>query len=289
MGIGISASQMTETIDLNDLAKVGVVRDQPPYQLPPEAWSLMTNVRLRDESIERLLGWEQVFGTPTWAPHFVMPLSTAALQYWLYVSLAKAAVFDGTSHQDATRTSGGDYTTSFTHQWNGTILGGIPIFNNGVDIPQMWTPPAAATNFANLTNWTSTMRAKVVRALGPFLIAFNITDSGTNKPHLVRWGHPADPGSVPVSWDTADPTRDAGEVDLPDVNSGIILDALPLQGVMYIYKEGSVLETDLDRGEFNFRFQNVSRDVGDTSRAVRHCHRGWAVSCGRDAGRYSPP
>jgi len=406
---------MLQTFDINDLASIGLVSDQPPYQLPPEALSFALNVRYRDGSIERLLGWSALFGTPGVAPHFTLPLSTASNQYWLYTSLTKIFVFDGDSHRNITRPDGAgeeaiatgitpigdltdgaglaelfegttaraaaacaqkasatfcaggatfaagevltkvviygsndagfasganpaytisvrasdtlpvdfetdgvqigaasgtdsadesagvtitlsdqttawehvwfyfeqagsaaqlnfaeftifrrldsDYTGSETRDWNGTILGGIPILNNGADIPQAWEP-GVLTRAEDLPNWTSTMRAKIVRAMGPFLIAFNVTDSGTNKPHLVRWSHPADPGSVPSSWDVSDPAVDTGEVDLPDVNSGVILDALPLQNVMFIYKGGSIWRMSLVGGQGIFDFKTFSETTG---------------------------
>lgn len=226
------------TIDLDDVASIGSVRDVPPYMLPPEAWSLALNMRVVDKGLERLLGWEQVFGTPTVAPSFLMPVSTLSLQFWVYVSLLKAYVWDGAAHTDITRAAG-NYTVTNGADWNGTLLGGVPILNNGADVPQFWAPTTVATKLQNLTNWQAAVRARVVRAFGSFLVAFGITDTGVVFPHLVRWSHPADPGSVPSSWDVTDPTKDTGQSDLPDVNAGIILDALPLGSTMYIYKESS--------------------------------------------------
>lgn len=231
-----------KSIDLDLIASIGSVRDVPPYMLPPEAWSLALNMRAIDNGLESLLGWEQVFGTPGVAPSFLMPVSTLALNYWLYSSLTKIYVWNGASHTNITRQTAGvdvNYTPSSGASWNGTLLGGVPILNNGSDVPQFWSPTTVATKMQNLTNWQAAVRARVIRAFGPFLVAFNITDTGVVYPHLVRWSHPADPGSIPSSWDVTDPTKDTGQTDLPDVNAGIILDALPLGSTMFIYKESS--------------------------------------------------
>lgn len=230
-------------IEINDLGLIGVITDTPSHVIPPEAWTMATNTRIVDGGLEKMLGWEQIFGTPGVAPHFAIPIRTSAATFWLYVSLLKAYAYDGTTHTNVTRQSVGvdvNYTASETREWNGTLLSNIPIVNNGVDIPQFWATIALATKLANLTNWPSTLRAKVVRAFGPFLIAINTTKSGTNYPHMVKWSHPADPGSIPSSWDETDPTKDAGELDLPDVDAGILVDALPLSEIMYLYKESSV-------------------------------------------------
>lgn len=177
------------------------------------------------------------------APHFAMPIRTSAATFWLYASLDKIFAYDGSTYANITRQTASidvDYTGSETREINGTLLGGTPIINNGTDIPQYWTGIALSSKMSDLSNWPSTLRAKVVRAFGPFLVAINVTKSGTNLPHMVKWSHPADPGTLPSSWDETDPTLDAGEFELPDVDAGILLDALPLSETLYLYKESSV-------------------------------------------------
>lgn len=228
--------------DINDLANVGVVRDTPAYQLPPEAFTQGLNMRFVEDAIGTLRGWAQVFGTPGVAPHFAMSIVTPTTKFWIYVSLTKAYGYDGATHTNITRQTAGvdvNYTTNDTPNWNGTLLGGVPILNNGTDVPQFWSPIALATKLQNLTNWPSTLRAKVVRAFGPFLIAINITKSGTVYPHMVKWSHPADPGGIPTSWDETDPTTDAGEKELSDAGAGLLTDCLSLGDTMFLYKEQS--------------------------------------------------
>ena len=229
-------------IEIDDVARYGVIRDTPPHELPPEAWTLGENVRFADDSVERLGGTAQIFGTPTVAPYAAQFISTVGLPYWLYFGLNKAYVYDGTSHTNITRQSAGvdvNYSATGSQDWNTTILGGIPIRNNGIDVPQYWSALSPSTKLANLPNWTAGMTAKVLRAFGPYLMALNVTVGGVVKPHNVRWSHPADPGTVPTSWDITDTTKNAGEVTLPDVDSGLIQDGLPLQGKFYVYKENS--------------------------------------------------
>lgn len=244
-------------VDINDVAKFGAVADVPSYQLPPEVWSFAENMRAMDMGMEKLLGHEAIFDTPTVAPHFVSPISTVASNFWVYLGLTKAYVYDGTNHINITRQSVGvdvNYTLTNGRDWNGTVLGGVPIFNNGVDLPQYWPTVSTGTKLANLVNWPSTHRAKIIRAHGPFVMAFGLTQSGTSFPHRVMWSHPADPGTVPTSYDVADEEVDAGEVDLSDVNSGIIQDALALGNATYIYKETSTWRTRFVGGRAIFDF-----------------------------------
>jgi hypothetical protein len=94
----------------------------------------------------------------------------------------------------------------------------------------------------------------VIRAFGPFLVAINLTISGTQFPHRLRWSHPAAPGSLPTSWDVTDPTVDAGEIDFPDVQSGLLTDILPLGPTMFVYKDSSVWKMRFTGGQQIFDF-----------------------------------
>lgn len=249
-------------VEINDLASLGQINDIPAYQLPPEAWTLVENMRFRNDGVNVMEGWAAIFGTPLYAPHFALPVKSATQTWWLSTSLTKAQVFNGVSYTDVTRAVGGDYTAQDTRYWNGVVFGGIPILNNGSDVPQYWASYSTATKLAALTNWPATLRAAVIRNIGSYLVAFNITDSGTNYPHLVQWSNPASPGSLPTSWAYSDPTTEGGRKDLPDVNSGFIKEALMLQNTMFIYKERSIWKMQFIGGTFIFSFDIFNADVG---------------------------
>ncbi len=249
-------------VEINDLASVGQINDIAPYMLPPEAWTLAENIRFAKGGAEVMAGWAQVFGTPGVAPHFALPVKSPSQTFWLYTSLTKGYVYNGSTHTDITRSVGGDYTTNATEEWNGVVFGGIPILNNGHDVPQYWSAYLITTHLAALPNWPSTLGASVIRNFGSYLVAFNITDAGTNYPHLVQWSNPASPGTVPTSWAYSNPTTEGGRKDLPDVNSGIILEALQLQSTMFIYKERSIWKMTYIGGQFIFQFDTFLADVG---------------------------
>ncbi len=249
-------------VEINDLASVGQINDIAPYMLPPEAWTLAENIRYAKGGVEVMAGWAQAFGTPGVAPHFALPVKTSSQTFWLYTSLTKGYVYNGATHTDITRSVGGDYTANATEEWNGVVFGGIPILNNGHDVPQYWGAYLITTHLAALPNWPSTLRASVIRNFGSYLVAFNITDTGTNYPHLVQWSNPASPGTVPTSWAYSNPTVEGGRKDLPDVNSGIILEALQLQATMFIYKERSIWKMTYIGGQFIFQFDPFLADVG---------------------------
>ena len=230
---------MTELAEIKEVGALGVFRDPAPRSLPKNAWTDANNIRFYKKNAIRILGHTQVFGTPTVAPGFVFNVPATSQSFWIYCSLTKAYVYDAGVHTDITRAAGGDYNAGEYRNWNGCILGGVPVLNNGVDIPQYWTGLSAGNDLANLSNWTATLRCKVIRNLGPYLVALNLTDNGTPLPHTFQWSHPADPGAVPSSWDYTDPTVDAGRAHLTDAKSGPILDALLLGDELMIYKQGA--------------------------------------------------
>ena len=82
---------------------------------------------------------------------------------------------------------------------------------------------------------------------------------------MVKWSHPADPGTVPVSWDPADATRDAGESDLSDGYDKIV-DGMVLRDSFMIYKESSIWRMDYIGGPFVYRFSKVLGASGALSK-----------------------
>lgn len=233
-----AALRETDPIEMWGIGQYGVIRDVKDHLIPPEAFSNAENVRFTDNGIERFLGDTQIFGTPTVVPFIIRNVPSVGVNFWLYASLTKMYGYDGTNHTNITRQTASvdvNYTPTFGYQWQSTFLGGIPIFNNGADIPQYWPGFSLATKMANLTAWPTTLRAKIVKAFGPYLIAFNLTDTGVSLPKAIRWSSFADPGSLPASWDYTDASVDAGQRYLTDDKGGQILDALLLgnQGVIY--------------------------------------------------------
>jgi hypothetical protein len=207
------------------LAKFGVVQDADETLIPPNAWTKANNVRFRDGKIITSPGHVQAYEPPSIAPYWLMQVFSPVKDIaWIYGGLAKVYVYLGGLHTDISRTVGGAYTTTMNDLWNGGVLAGIPIMNNGQDVPQYWANVASATKLANLTNWPSTWRASVVRPFRNFLIAMNILEGPLRYIHRVRWSSPAQPGGIPPSWDDTDPTQDAGITELTDTESGAVVD-----------------------------------------------------------------
>lgn len=249
-------------VSIHNVGAIGVVKDLPPHTLPPEAWSAASNVRFQDNKAIKFKGFEDVLGAPSAAPYWAMNVVDQTTAFWIYASLTKLYATDGTTHAEITRTVGGDYSTTADQLWHGGVLGGLPVITNGVDDPQAWASLSLASDMADLANWPANYVCQVIRPFKNFLVALDITKSGTRYPHTVLWSHPADPGSLPSSWDTADATKDAGEFELNDSNAGIIKDGLALGDLFFIYKEQSVWALQFVGGQFVFRNLPIFQGLG---------------------------
>jgi len=220
--------------------EIGIVKDVAPHELPPQAWSGGMNVGFRNGKVFRRDGQQQVYSGHLGQPYWLGLVYTQTQVYWVYADSTKLYATDGGAHADVTRVSGVYSAMDLNRLWDGTMFGGIPVYTNGKDKPQAWLAPGLGTDFVDLPNWTAANLARVLRPYKSFLVAMGVSKGGVYYPNLVWWSHPADPGSVPISWDITDPTKLAGELDLVDEYVGGIRDALPLRDALIIYKDNAI-------------------------------------------------
>lgn len=251
-------------LQYNQLGQYGIITGLPASDLPANSFTAGQNVRMSNGSVYKSLGHTSVFGTPSVAPYWLLPVQRQTEYYWVYAGLTKVYVWNGSVHTNITRQTLGsdvDYTATAVDSWNGGILGGIPILNNGFDDPQMWNPVSTVQRLQALTNWPANTKARVIRPYRSFLVAYDVTKTSTRYQRLVKWSHPADPGSVPSSWNEADPTKDAGEVELSETPD-FIVDAVPLRSINMIYKEETTWAMQFVGPPYIFRFDKVFGEIG---------------------------
>lgn len=240
----------------------GVLADAAAQELPVNAWSAARNVRFRDGYSERVGGQVEIFDVPTVTPYFLTPYTTPAARFWVHAGLQKVFADDGTLRTEITPAS--PFTGAQDDRWTGGSLNGVLVLNNGVDQPQFWGGDVA-TDLANLTAWNAAWRAASVRPFKNYLVALDLTKSGARYPHMVKWSHAADPGTLPNSWDEADPTKDAGEQDLAETPD-LLVDQLPLGDLNVIYKERSMYSMQFIGQPYIWSFQRLPGDVGMLAR-----------------------
>ena len=250
-------------VTVTNVGALGIMHDIPSYELPPEAFTLGANVRFKDNRAEKFLGHKAVFGAPSGAPYFLLCCPSSSAVHWLYGGLTKVWGTDMTSHADISKTAT-TYTTNQDTKWNGVMFGGIPVINNGNEVPQVWAPISLTQLLIDIPNWgtwpTANTRCRVLRSFRNFLIAMDITEA-SRDPLALAWSHPAPAGAVPSSWNYTDPTKDATKIQLSE-SGGAILDCLRLGGTNVVYKEDWIYSMQFVGGEEIFRFDTAFRDIG---------------------------
>lgn len=256
-------------IKVQGVGDVGVNRDLSAHELKENAWTDARNIRFLDGMAYQFFGHGEVYNTPSYSPQFLLPCSVSGNRSWIYATATKVfvvTVAGGVAvHTDITPTTA---RAGIINRWTGTLLSGIPILNAGdaTSVPMSWALNTAV-KFVDLANWPASTYCKSIRAFKNYLIALNITKGSQNYPYMVKWSHPADPGSLPVSWDIADPTKDCGESDIAEGFDPIV-DGLQLRDYFIIYKEASIWRMAFVGGSYIFSFTKV---LGTSGAMNRNC------------------
>lgn len=237
---------------------IGVNKDLSQHELPPNAWTDAQNIRFLDGYAYQSYGYGEIYASPTIVPYNLLPINVAGSRYIGLAGSGKIHVVNGTTYTDITRASGGDYTGTI-NGWTSTSLSGIPIWNNGTDLPQYWDLNIA-NKCTSLTNWPASTTCKSLRAYKNYLVALNVTKTGTNYPFMVKWSDSSDPGTLPY-WDHTNPIYDAGENDLAE-GGDIVVDGLALRNDFLIFKTNSLWRMTFTGGTYVFAFNKISASQG---------------------------
>lgn len=248
---------------VGEVGKVGLIADLKGHELPPNAWTSLQNARCAADGIAKIPGERTVLAAPTVRPYWLLPVPRPTEYFWIAAGLAKVYAFDASTSANITRQTAAvdvDYAATAQETWSGGVLGGVPVLNNGVDVPQMWTP-GLGNKLVALSNWPVSTTAKIFRTFRNFLVALDVTKSGTRYHTLVKWSHGADAGAVPSSWDETDATKDTGEYPLAET-AGACIDAVPLRDSLVIYKEDSIWTMQYIGGVFVMKFASITTGQG---------------------------
>lgn len=250
-------------VTVDGLDRIGVVKDVQDYELPINAWTDAKNVKLRDGKVEKGKGRTLVFDPPSVPPYWLLhTLTSSEESVWVYAGLQRVFAISSGVHTDITRLAG-VYSATSQGLWNGGISQGVPILNNGIDVPQYWNPPInPATDLADLPNWPAGYTTRVIRPHREFLVAMDLTEAGQRYMHRVRISHPADPGGVPPSWDDSDPTTEAIKKDLTDTQNGKVVDGMTLGNQFIVYKEHATHAFQYIGGLFKWRNYQLYGNLG---------------------------
>jgi len=91
-------------VPIENLGQIGIIQDTPPYNLPPNAWSGGNNVRLLDNGVKKVAGYQEVMATCPFAPYYIHPyLTVAGTYYWIAYGATDIAVWNGSTWTDVVR------------------------------------------------------------------------------------------------------------------------------------------------------------------------------------------
>jgi len=237
----------------NFRTSAGFVPDLPAEDLPAGALTGGYNFVVGSKGLESTVGFADLGLIPTNTPHsiFYQPISSS--DSLIVVSGdAKVQFFDGLIETDVTRLSGDYNADAITSPWSMADLNGLSCFNNSQDKIQYINGTGILADLPNLQPNTQFQR---IVAYKNFLFGLGTSeDAGvTFNPHRLIWSTPADPGSVPSSWNYGLTTNKAGDNILPSRLG--IRDALVLGEVLYVYKGDSVYAVEFTGGSYVFNFK----------------------------------
>lgn len=251
-------------VDFHSPGSVGIIRDIPPHELPPEAWSNGRNMRFRDGKCEQAQGYVNVNASICASPTYciAVPRQTTTSDIWVYCGERDVYAFDGSTNAKLTASA---ISATGQNTWNATLLSGILVVNPTTTKPKYWVfPPNTATTLTDLPDWSASWTTKVIRSYKNYLVALNTTEKDVAYPYRVRWSHAADAGAVPASW-TPSSTNDAGFNDIIE-GGDFVVDGAPLGDQFMIYKEQSTWSMRYIGGQLIHSFQQVYPDVGCISK-----------------------
>lgn len=247
-------------LPLRNLGKIGVITDVNAVDLPPEALTSARNVRFRNGSITNAHVWREAIASPSGGTPVLLfqGKNTNAGDILGYVTSDGKAyhVVNGTA-DEVTPPAYSPATSTATRTF--TTLQGVYYLNQEDRVP--WYFKSTSTDYANLTNWDANHRCKSLRSYKDFLIALNITKSGTTYKNLVKWSNIALYDSVPDSWDPADLTKSAGENTIAEIQTDI-LDGMPLRNSFVIYATDQAWSMEYTQGVEVFQFFKLFGDRG---------------------------
>lgn len=242
----------------------GISIDTVPAELPPNAWSRGYNVRFYDGALGSMASDVLVANLAAAQPTYAIPVQGAlsATTGWLIMADDKAYSLQGVTLAEVTPVAAipASYPAGAL-VWSGGTLGLLTIVHDTERTPWVWPEPVPTTPMIELANWPAGMTCYTLRSFKQILVAVGVTKGVNFYPTMVKWSHPADPGTVPPSWDETDETKDAGETVLAET-SGQCVDAVGLRDALVIYKTDSVWGMSYIGGVFVYRFTKIFGEWG---------------------------
>lgn len=213
----------------------GHILDIDSSELTPQVLSLANNVHMRKGFPSRIRGRRAGYTAASVDPVHMLNFSLNAFNWWLLFGASSIQAVETSNSHDITYV--GQSSTPDTYEWSSTLLNGIPVFTNGLDIPHYWTGDSGDDALA-LPGWPANTACKFIVAFRFHLFALNIDGPSGIFDNLIMWSEATQPGAIPQSW-TPLPSNEAGSAFCADTE-GRCIAGVPLGTQLMIYKPGSI-------------------------------------------------
>jgi len=241
----------------------GIASDTPAHEVSDDFYTTGQNVQFRNGFAQRVFGSRAVYGTmPVSVVQHLLNARMSGTNFWLVFGPDEVHALETSNSDDVTPTLGLQ-TVPAPWYYSSTLLNGVPVFTNGLDLPQYWAGDVL-TPFQTLPGWPVGTICKSICAFRYHLFALDIDGPGGHFENQVKWSDAAPPGTVPGTWTPA-ANNEAGDVELADTPGPAHL-GLPLRGSLLIYKRSSTYAVDFIGGNDIFAFRTLFTSSGALTR-----------------------
>jgi hypothetical protein len=93
-----------QLVPIQSVGELGLIKDIPPYNIPPNAWSDGNNVRFLDNCVKKAAGYQEVMDDCPFSPLYLYPyLTVGGTYWWIAFGRQKIAAWNGSTWTDVTR------------------------------------------------------------------------------------------------------------------------------------------------------------------------------------------
>lgn len=217
---------------IRNFAQFGVLSDPDPCDIPATAWSMAINARFRNGKVTRSPVFRTVRDTATASPRYTFGYNTTSGVDETFVGFLNGTVNKVTATTSTDVSISGYAPNAAEGTWTHAHLADVLYVNREDRVP--WALRPTDTVFQELSAWDSTWRTVLLRTCTGALIALNVTKGAVVTPTLVKTSSFALAGAMPISWDNTDPSTNATENILAEME-GEIVDACNLGNDLMIY------------------------------------------------------
>lgn len=268
---------LMQTADIKDMGSVGLVIDVGGYALPPNAWTGVRNVRMRNGYIGGIGGHSSTTVPQNMVPESLQYLDVPDYDWWVYYGTDANTGAGLIKAYDGEDPTGLDWTppnpiladkwAKWTHGWALDRLFATKEWDYPIEF---WRPNDLPANAFQDMRWSlvggATWRSEQIaprfmRAYKEFLFAFGIENkaTGARSTNQLKWSD-AIRDNIVLEWEPATDNL-AGDAELAE-GVGDLADAQPMRDSLIIYKTHSVWACDFVGGTYVMRFRKLFDRIG---------------------------